>query len=406
LSALSPPLLRATAVTLVANFPSALTGALSVQIAREFAIPAATVASFVGVFFAAACVSSIALGRLVEHIGPRAGMQAVAALTAASLGLAGLAGSPVVLALALVVGGVATAIVSPAAHVVVAAEVPFRNQGVAFGMLRAAQPGAILVGGLAVPTVGLTIGWNAAFLIGAAIAVLMGLAVTRWQRALPRAHDAEAAGQGRRRVDLGNRWNLVVLAVAMALASGVVNVVGPFFVPSAVHAGRSLTFAGLLLALGNVLGIAGRLVAGWLFDRRGWDPLRGVTLLLIGGALGCLLLAANGAPALCLGAALAFGLGASWPGLFQSAVVRHYRQAPAAATGYTQTGAFFGSIVAPLAFGFVARGASYPIAWLLTAAVAVAAAALMVSANARVRLTTDLSIAPIPVLQQKGPDGD
>jgi MFS family permease len=147
----------------------------------------------------------------------------------------------------------------------------------------------------------------------------------------------------------------------------------------------------------------GRLVVGWFADHRQWDALKGVGALLGGGAVGTLLLAAHGSLALCLGALLAFGLGASWPGLFQSAVVNRYRQAPAVATGYTQTGAFFGSIVAPLGFGLTATTASFEVAWLLTTVVAVVAAALMLGVNARFASTPDVSIAPIPVLEEKEP---
>lgn len=394
-------LARATAITLVANLPWALTGALSVQIAREFDLGAATVASSVGVFFASACVTSITLGRVVDRVGARAGMQVVAVLSGVALVIAGFASSMVVLGLALAVGGVSTAIVTPAANLVVSAEIPFENHGLAFGLLRAAQPAAILLSGVAVPTIGLTLGWNAAFFAAAGVAALTGAAITRWERTVthPRVSDSDDA---RGRIQISDKRSLLVLAGSMAMASGVVNVVGPFLVPSAVDAGQSEAFAGVLLAIGSMLGLVGRLVAGWFADRKQWDALRGVALLLFGGAFGTLLLAMQGSLTLTLGALLAFGLGASWPGLFQSAVVRRWREAPAVATGYTQTGAFFGSIVAPLAFGFVATSASFDVAWLITSAVAVVAAALMLGATARMAPAPELSIAPIPVLDEGG----
>lgn len=393
-------LARSTGITLIANLPYSLTGAMSVQIGREFGLKAAAVASVVGVFFAAACVSSITLGRVVEHVGPRTGMQAVAGLSAASLVVGGFADSLVMLGLSLAIGGVATAIVTPAAHMVVSAEIPSGNHGLAFGFLRAAQPAAILLSGLAVA---LAIGWHAAFFIAAGMALATGGAIRRWQSAIVRDGGAAAgSANGRRKIELGDKRNLLVLAGAMALASGVVNVVGPFFVASAVNGGQSEAFAGVLLAVGSTLGMLGRLVVGWLADRKQWDALKGVAALLAGGSVGCLLFAAEGSLALTLGALFAFGLGASWPGLFQSAVVKRYRQAPAVATGYTQTGAFFGSIVAPVGFGFAATTASFELAWLFTAAMAVVAATLMLGANARVALAPELSNAPIPVHQEKG----
>lgn len=393
-------LARLTGITLVVNLPWALTGALSVQIAREFDLEAAAVAASVGIYFAAACISSITLGRIVEHVGARTGLQVVAVLTTASLVVAGFAHSIAVLGVALALGGVSTAIVTPAAHLAVSADIPFENHGLAFGYLRAAQPAAIFLSGVAVPTIGLTLGWNAAFFIAAGLALLSGAAITRWQRGV--ARPVTVARTGRRRIEVEDKRNLLVLAGAMAMASGVVNVVGPFFVASAVSGGESEAFAGVLLAIGSLLGLVGRLLAGWLADRGQWEPLKGVALLLGGGAVGTLLLAGNGSLVLCLGAVLAFGLGASWPGLFQSAVVRRWRRAPAVATGYTQTGAFFGSIVAPLGFGLVATSASFEAAWLITTVFAVVAATLMLAANARVARVQDLTIAPIPVLEEEG----
>jgi predicted MFS family arabinose efflux permease len=96
------------------------------------------------------------------------------------------------------------------------------------------------------------------------------------------------------------------------------------------------------------------------------------------GAVGLVLLAVPGTPALTIGTILGFGLGWSWPGLMQFAVVRLNPSAPAAASAIVQTGVYAGGFAGPIAFGFVASRSSFDTAWLYAAATMVAAALLVV----------------------------
>jgi MFS family permease len=249
-----------------------------------------------------------------------------------------------------------------------AAAVPRARQAFAFGVLRTATPAAGLLAGLAVPGLGVRFGWEAAFVVAA---VLVAATVPFVGSCAP-----TTSVHHREPVKLGPAAPLVVLTISMALGAGVVNVLSGFFVASSVAAGLEQGTAGLVLAAGSALGIGARLAAGWLADRARWDYLTGVAVLFAGGCVGCLLLAAGAGTTLFLGALLAFGLGWAWPGLMQVAVVSRYRATPAAATGYTQTGGFVGSFMAPVGFAVVATSASYSTAWAATAAVAAAAAAL------------------------------
>ena len=83
------------------------------------------------------------------------------------------------------------------------------------------------------------------------------------------------------------------------------------------------------------------------------------------GAVGLVLLAVPGTPALTIGTILGFGLGWSWPGLMQFAVVRLNPSAPAAASAIVQTGVYAGGFAGPIAFGFVAARSSFDTAWLV-----------------------------------------
>ena len=103
--------------------------------------------------------------------------------------------------------------------------------------------------------------------------------------------------------------------------------------------------------------------------------------MLVGGALG-LAAIATGLPWLVMsGAFLAFGLGWSWPGVFNLAVVNHHPRSPAAATGFTQTGSYTGAAMGPLAMGAVVQHRGYSIAGFAFSGIAVLAAVVMLAAR-------------------------
>ena len=61
---------------------------------------------------------------------------------------------------------------------------------------------------------------------------------------------------------------LTVIGVGAGLGAGAANALGIFLVASAVDRGIDPGTAGLALTLGSVVGFAGRLLHGWLADRR------------------------------------------------------------------------------------------------------------------------------------------
>jgi predicted MFS family arabinose efflux permease len=73
------------------------------------------------------------------------------------------------------------------------------------------------------------------------------------------------------------------------------------------------------------------------------------------------------------GTVIAFVAGWGWPGIFNFAVVKTNPEAPAAATGITQTGASTGAAAGPLIFGVMVALFSYGAAWMTCALLAVAA---------------------------------
>jgi MFS family permease len=155
-------------------------------------------------------------------------------------------------------------------------------------------------------------------------------------------------------------------------------------VESSVAAGLRVETAGLMLALGSAVGIVVRVTFGRLADGMGGGSLRLVAAMLGVGVVGFALLANGSGGLIVPGILLAFGAGWGWPGLFNFAVVRTNPNAPAAATGITQTGASGGAALGPLVFGVVVEAASYEAAWLLCGAIALVALVAILAGRAMI----------------------
>jgi len=166
---------------------------------------------------------------------------------------------------------------------------------------------------------------------------------------------------------------MAVLALGIGLGSAAATPLGGFVVEAAVESGIRVGSAGILLAGGSAAGIGVRVLSGHLADGMRSGRLRLVALMLGVGTAGFGLLAVGSPAAIVAGTIIAFVAGWGWPGLFNFAVVKTNPEAPAAATGITQTGASSGAAAGPLIFGLVVGLHSYTAAWMTSGALAVAA---------------------------------
>jgi predicted MFS family arabinose efflux permease len=139
--------------------------------------------------------------------------------------------------------------------------------------------------------------------------------------------------------------------------------------------------------------VVARIAGGWQADLRPGRQVGVIAALLACGAVGLVLLAVPGTLALVAGVVLGFGLGWSWPGLMNFAVVRLHPQAPAAATSITQTGVYAGGCIGPLGLGALAAAAGYPAMWVVAATAMVSAGALMLLGSAMLYRHTAAAIA-------------
>lgn len=360
----------AVTATVVVVLPVFLLGGLSVLVARDLDFSPAGLGGLVSVYFTVCALCSVPTGRLVERYGAARTTRAGIMLAAVSLLLiAGLARSYTSLLVCLVLAGVSNALAQLGSNLSLARAVPSHRLGLSFGVKQAAIPLATLIAGMAVPVIGIPLGWRAAFAISGVLslaALLLVPPVTEPPRPKIAARDRDVAVAA-----------LVVVAVAGTLGAGTANALGAFLVASAVDHGLSAGTAGLTLAAGSALGVVGRVGLGWRADRRDGGHLAVVAGLLVTGSTGLALLALPYTWSLLLGTLLGFGLGWAWPGLLNYAVVRLNPTAPAAATSITQTGVYAGGGLGPLAFGLLVQATSYPVAWVTAAALMVAAGALM-----------------------------
>ena len=365
--------LWAIAVATCGVLPVFLVGGLAVQIRDELGFGTAALGIAVSLFFTTQALSSALVGRIVERVGSRRSMQAAALGSAASLlCIALFAGSRNGLIGFLVLGGLANAASQVAANLALARGVRTGRQGLAFGMKQASIPAATLLSGLAVPLVGITIGWRWAFIGCALGALATACTMPNTSEGEVRHHTNEPGGDMR-------PMPLILLALGIGLGSAAAVPLGAFVVASGVDAGLRVESAGILLAAGGVVGIVVRLALGWLADRRSAGHLRIVAGMLIAGTAGFVLLATGVSWLFVLGTLLAFGAGWGWHGLFNFAVVKYNPNAPAAATGITQTGAAAGSAAGPFLFGVIVESTSYGTAWLSAGAAALVAVAAILA---------------------------
>ena len=367
-------------VTTVANLSPPLVSALAVQIQRDLRIGEAEIGMTISVFFLVGSGTSAVAGRMVERIGPVASLRLAAATGGTILVVAGAAARSWAMLVAFVAAaGLANSLAQPAANLYVARSVANRRQGLALGIQKAGVPTASLLAGLAVPTVGLTIGWSWAFVLGGLLALAVSLGVPAIgggpSTATPRG-PATQDRASRPRPDVPVRL-LIAAAGSISLAAMGSMALGSFFVLSSVEIGVEEASAGVLLMAGSVVGIVTRLVMGASADRSSLSPWHMLTAMFAVGGLAFVGLSVGSKPMLFAAMPFAFATSFAWPGLYHLAVVRSNPSAPGAATGITMTGGFAGAVTGPLLFGLLVEAAGYAWAWGFIAITSAAAAAVM-----------------------------
>lgn len=349
----------AVAVNLLCVLPPFLTGVMGVQIGRDFGIPAASTAILVSAFALGSIIASAPLGRRVGGWGIRNCLRVASVISAAGLVVAALSPAPWALAVAMFLAGLANALGQPAANALIAAQLPPHRHGIAYAVKQSGVPLATFLAGLAVPLIALTIGWRWAFAMALALAVAALLLAPVDRSIVP--------GRVETTVDTQSRRALWVFAAGLALAIVAATSIGAVGAASGVAAGLSEKAAGYLVALGGLTALAVRLAVGLWADRRSFDELAGVAILLGIGVIGWLGMSTGAALFFAIGLIIANSFGWGWPGLANLSLARRFPNATAAASGVAQTGISSGLLVGPALMGVIATSLGWVATWVTAA---------------------------------------
>jgi MFS family permease len=364
--------------------PAFLVGASGVMLRAELGFGEAGLGLAISVYFGAFALSSLGGGRLAERLGG-----------GRSLGVSALASAAVLMAIGtsvqqyahlvalLAVGGAVQGLGEPSTNLAMARSVAVRPAFM-FGVKQAAVPVVTLLAGASVPVVGTTIGWRWSF-IGMSVLAVVVAGVMPWRLAPPRP----AVRGAHPRAGDSPTGPLVALAFAAGVGAAPAVSLGSFLVEAAVAGGISLGLAGWLMVAGSLAAIGSRLSVGWLADRVHTSAFRIVSIMLVSGAIGYVLLATSRSALLVLGTLFAFAGGWGWLGLVFFAVSRRNPNAPGAASGIVLAGAGTGAALGPFAFGAVASAHSYGSAWALAACAAATSAVLVAVAGSRMSSGVD-----------------
>lgn len=368
--------------------PAFLTGSLGVQIGDNLRFGKASLGLAVAVFHLLSALGSLHAGELSDRIGPRRSLQIANVVSAACLlAVALFARSLEALIAILAVGSVGLTIAGPATKVLVAREVPTARHGVAFGIQMSAIPFGALLGGLAVPAIGLTLGWRWAF-AGAVVIPLLGLAT------LPPVRRGErvARPSATRRFGHVDFGPLVVLGAAATLGSAAVTTTASFFVVTGTDAGFSEGTAGLLLSVASSMVIVLRIGFGSLADRYESGHPQAVSALFVLSTAGYACLATGAKALFPVGGFVALSFGWAWTGLLVFTVVRRYPHAPGLASSVIIGGFNLGSVLGPLLFGILIEQVANSTAFGITSGWTLLAALAAYTGSARLR-----RVAPVPM---------
>lgn len=344
--------------------------------ARSFGVSRAAAAAVVSAFAFMRLASALGVGRLVNRMGERIVLGTGIGIVAVSSALAGFANDYTQLLILRGAGGIGSAMFSVSASSLLLGVTTSGQRGRAMGSFS----GGFLVGGIAGPGLGgLVTGWSlrAPFFLYAgtlAAAGAVGLALLPRRTAMEKDH----AEQGKSPLTVLRALRLPTFQAA-ALANladnwaslGVRAAIVPLLVVEVLH--RSPIWTGIGLTVFTVGNVGTLLLGSRQTDRRGRKPV--LLAGCLGSALGCAMLIPHPSLPLFLAAMLVFGAGSGLldvaPGAMLGDVV--------GGRGGTVVASFqmagdVGSLVGPLAAGFLADTAGYGWAFGVTAAVLVLAA--------------------------------
>ena len=342
--------------------------------------------SLITVYFLVGALISPSVGSVVDRLGGWLMMLVLIVVSVVSFAVMAGVPSYLWLMVAMVLAGLANALVNPTTNQVIGAHVTPGRRGVIVGVKQSGVQAGAALSGLALPALAVLLGWRPSLLVCAAVTA--ALAVLAWV-VRPPAHRGHRAvtREPVRWAGSQVRW-LVVYAFLMGAGVAVANTYVVLF----AHEGLELSEAWAGRTLG-VLGAAS-VVARILWARRAErtaNPSRALTqiagIAAVSSGLFWLAPAMGGQAALWTAVLLVGASAAAWNSVGMLAVIDGNDGATMGrASGNVLAGFFAGNVVSPAAVGaLVDRTGSYEPAWAVTVAIFVAAGVVAAGQQRRVR---------------------
>ena len=354
-------------------------GVLMPAVASDLAIDPKLIGVFTAIIYAVAAVTALAVAGPIVRLGAVRICQGALLMAAIGLAVNALAlVSATVVAVAFI--GAAQGPINPASAHVLSQRVPRAWFGMVFSLKQTGVPIGFALAGLVFPQLLELVGWRGASLTAAGAAVLTALLMEPLR---PRLDVIAAAGR-----PAGGIWR----SIRFVMTHGQLRVLGwsafvyviaqhtfTFYLVTYLyqHCNLSITRAGFLLSLSQLVGTAVRLLSGGMGDRLPRMQLLGWTGVLM--TVGCIAvgLLEPDTPfwAITL-VVMAYGsVVISWNGTSQAEFAHLSPPGEAAAVASVQTAlAFSGAVFGPPVFALIAALASYRMAFFAVAACVFAAA--------------------------------
>jgi MFS family permease len=238
--------------------------------APEMGLTASHIGIYTSILYAAACVASLASGRLIAAQGPMRLSQWCLAVCGLGIALIASANIALVVAGAALIG-LGYGPITPASSHILIRQTPPHRRALVFSLKQTGVPIGGILAGTIVPVLIVGWGWRAAALAVAGACVAVAFAVQPLRAGLDAEHgDAPKQGSG-----VFDAVRLVLSIPAMRRLAGASFTFsaaqlcfGSFLVAFLSHeAGRDIVEGGIVLAAAQVAGVGARILWGWVGDR-------------------------------------------------------------------------------------------------------------------------------------------
>jgi len=361
----SPPhkflvLLVTTAVQTLVTMNVVIPAAMAPEMAAKLGVQATLVGLQIGIAYGGAAALSSVSGVIVRRWGALRASQA--ALLLAAAGAALMASSALtVIALGAVLCGFGYALTNPPASHLLARVATPADRNFLFSIKQTSVPLGGILAGIMAPPLALSLGPEAPLFVGATAALVVAALMQPLRRAWDRDRDPMVTLRGNPFGDMGLMWHdrRLRLVAFIAFCFAAMQLCLTTFAVSMLvgDLGFGLVEAGIVLAVLQVAGVAGRLWWGWLADRirDANAALLIVAAISIAMALATTLLGPGTAKTVVYVCLAVFSFAAvGWNGVYMAEIARLAPVGTAsAATGAVLVLSFAGILFGPPAFSAV-----------------------------------------------------